>query len=439
ESWAVELALPPGLFPLLKGQFFAYSGNTGGSAGPHVHFEIRDTKSDNCLNPLLFGFPLPDAFPPAISRLAVYDRTRSVYAQSPTFIGMRKIGSKYGLTGPGVYRTGKSKVSFAVGATDRLSGSPNPNGIYSTSTLIDGRLASAFILDDINYAQTRYLNAQIDYRYKYGGGAWLQHLSPMPGDVSSVYSSDEQDGVLDLTDGEVHSVLIEVRDAAGNLSQLQFSIQYDPALAKPGSLLAAENFIPNHVNVFEEEAFEAFTSEHTVYDTVPVSFKSSPVTTAFASPVYTFIGASIPAHDSITVRIKSDVQQELKDKAVIQSFAGSRRVVQKGIWSGEWVRASFRQFGTFQLLIDTQPPAINAPPLTITGSNRIVFTPTDNFSTIKRFRAEVDGKWLRFTNNGGRSWIYTVDDRFPPGVHELKVTVEDEAGNITTKSWNIRR
>ncbi|HVG12958.1 MAG TPA: Ig-like domain-containing protein, partial [Flavisolibacter sp.] len=180
-------------------------------------------------------------------------------------------------------------------------------------------------------------------------------------------------------------------------------------------------------------------SEYAVYDTVPLTFKSASLASPSASPVYTFVGASIPAHDSITVRIKSDIQDDFKDKAVIQSFAGSRKVVQKGIWNGEWVRASFRQFGTFQLLIDNQPPAINAPPLVITKSNRIVFTPTDNLATISRFHAELNGKWLRFTNNGGRSWIYTVDDRFPPGLHELTVTVEDEAGNITIKSWNIRR
>src|SRR5690606_18972007 len=63
ESWAVDLDIPAGLFPLKKGQFFAYSGNTGGSAGPHVHFEIRDTYSDQCINPLLFGFPLADNIP----------------------------------------------------------------------------------------------------------------------------------------------------------------------------------------------------------------------------------------------------------------------------------------------------------------------------------------------------------------------------------------
>ncbi|MBD0365816.1 MAG: M23 family peptidase, partial [Flavisolibacter sp.] len=70
---------------------------------------------------------------------------------------------------------------------------------------------------------------------------------------------------------------------------------------------------------------------------------------------------------------------------------------------------------------------------------RLVFTPRDNFNTIKSFRAEIDGQWLRFTNDKSRTGIYKFDEHFPPGVHELKVMVEVEAGNISTKTWWCRR
>ena len=101
--------------------------------------------------------------------------------------------------------------------------------------------------------------------------------------------------------------------------------------------------------------------------------------------------------------------------------------------------AKFRQFGTFQVLVDEEPPTINAVPQNLTKSSRIVFTPRDNFSSIKKFRAELDGRWLRFTNNGGRTWIYTFDEKFPAGEHELRVTLEDEAGNVTSKIWMVKR
>ncbi|HYH14227.1 MAG TPA: Ig-like domain-containing protein, partial [Flavisolibacter sp.] len=87
----------------------------------------------------------------------------------------------------------------------------------------------------------------------------------------------------------------------------------------------------------------------------------------------------------------------------------------------------------------TVPPTINTPPTDLSRATRLVFTPKDNFNEIKSFRAELDGQWLRFTNDKGKVWIYKFDEKFPPGEHELKVTVEDEAGNVTTKSWTVMR
>lgn len=438
ESWRVNLTLPPGMFPVRKGQFIARSGNTGGSAGPHVHFEIRDTQTENCLNPLLFTFPIPDGVPPFISKLVMYDRNRSSYEQSPQVLSLKRNGSLYTVN---PVRVGSNRISFAIGAVDRFTGTPNPNGIYSARILMDGTPVSGFVLDDISYNDTRYMNAQIDYAYQSRGGGAVQHISPLPGARTLPYQIHNEDGFVNLTDTEPHEIEIEVRDAHSNLSRIRFTIQYDPSLQKMYTR-PEERLVPNAVNVIERDAFELYTTEYSIYDTVPVTFTADNTGAAGAvSSLFHFVGTSIPVHDLVSVRLRpaETIPDEARDRIIIKNVSGTRTTVTKASWQSGWLGARFRQFGTYQAFIDTVPPTVNAPVANLSKATRIVFTPKDNFNTIKNFRVELNGKWLRFTNDKGRNWIYTFDENFPRGNHELKVIVEDEAGNVLEKVWGVRR
>ncbi|RYZ21250.1 MAG: M23 family metallopeptidase [Chitinophagaceae bacterium] len=431
ESWAGDFYPKPGQFAVNKGSYIGLSGSTGASQGPHVHFEIRDTKTENCLNPLLFGMPIADAVPPAIGRIALYDRTRSTWAQAPQFVSA---GS--------TIRVGARRISFAIGTTDRLSGSNNPNGTYAARLLVDGSPVSEFLLDDISYNETRLINAQLDYRYKSGGGADLQHLSPLPGATAVAYKTYNGDGTVHLDDEAVHDISIEAWDPNGNKTKRSLRVQYDPALARSAETTAGDRLLPNNVNVFERPDFELYTTERTVYDTVAISWSSVDAFAAgAASPIHTFMGPNIPAHDSVTIRIRpaASLSAEQRARTVVRNKYGTRTYVQRARWNGGWAMARFRQFGSYQLFVDNDPPTVAAPPASLRGRGAIAFTPRDNSDAIRSFRLEVDGQWLRCSNDKGKTWIYSFDEKFPPGTHELKATIEDEAGNVTVKTWTVTR
>lgn len=450
EQWEVELDFPEDKFPVQKGRFIAYSGNTGGSQGPHLHFEIRDTKTDKCLNPLLFGFAVADNVAPTLIRLAVYDRGKTVYEQTPMLFSLKKTDSGYIIPKLPVLQTGLRKLSFAIQAYDVTTGSKNPNGIFSSRLLLDDEPIIGFLLDNMNYTETSYMNAHVDYKYRQSGGAYLQHLSQLPGDNGVAYRQWKGDGVITLTDTNAHTISIEVKDVYKNTATLKFAISYSDSLAvlNPGATEGGYSFVPGNINVLEKDDFELYLPEGCIYDTIPaLYFRNASMPEGALSALHQINDASIPVHEDLVVRIRpiKTVPPEWQDKLIIQRSYSRGKSIRKAEKQREWFTSKFGDFGSFQLFADIIPPEINPPgkiigdTIDLSPAKRIVFYPTDNFGVIKSFSAELNGKWLRFTNDKSRYYIYNFDERCPYGVHELKVTVEDLVGNTTTKTWWFKK
>lgn len=441
QQWKIDQELPANLFKIKKGELIALSGNTGGSQGPHLHFEIRDTKSEKVLNPLLFGFPIEDNIAPDIIRLAVYDRSISTYEQTPKIYPLKKVNGKFQPAG-GIIKVNSDKISFAITAYDRYTGSTNQNGIYKAELFKDGKEIAGFEMDSISYDDTRYLNAHIDFKTKINGGPFLQHLSKLPGYVNGIYkTAPKENGMIPLDDNDHHDIKIIVEDAQENSAVLQFDIQKTETTPVKNSS-AEKLFEPNTINIFENESLSFYLPENAIYDAF--HFKYSEKNSINGQKVFQLQNLYTPAQCYFPIKIKGNFNISDTGKIVMKQNTYNKERFQKASFEKGWYKAYFRDFGTYQLLLDISPPVVTPlfgfrDGMNISGMNKIVFSAIDNCKPIGSFNGYIDDQWILFTNDKELSFIYNIDKYCSPGEHILKIIVKDLVGNTTTKQYHFTR
>lgn len=439
EKWEQDITFSPGQFPVTKGQLIALSGNTGGSAGPHLHFEIRDTKTEECINPLLFGFNIPDGIAPIISGLYWYDRRFSTYEPGANGIAVKKADSTYTTD---VVQISSPTISFAIKAVDKANQGFNL-GIYHAELLMDDRLIYSFSIDQVSYDDTRYINGCIDYTRFSKDKISIQHLSSLPGMKLKDYSQPDLNGVITLQDEDIHDIEIILKDVNGNTSRLKTKVRLNKnseAIPQTGKTVS-----PNQGKTVASENAEISFSKNAVYDAVNFQMSEKQATNADGiSNTIVLQSPYIPVHDDYTLKIKPNrkLSGEEKGKTVVLFDYGSDTKVIKGKWDGDRMETLFNRLGTATLLLDQSLPSVspgwkdgapvNSSTLRLSGKTKI--------GDIVSFRAELDGKWLRFARVKD-DFIYVFDEKCPKGsgLHTLKVITTNTAGNINTQTFTFQR
>ena len=439
EKWEQDITFQPGQFPVTKGQFIALSGNTGGSAGPHLHFEIRDTKTEECLNPLLFGFNIPDSVAPIISGLYWYDRRFSTYEPGANGIAVKKVGNAYTAD---IVRVNSPMISFGIKAVDKANQGFNL-GIYKAEILMDGKPIYGFSIDKVSYDDTCYLNGCIDYTKFIRDKVGIQHLSLLPGMKLQNYSEPNLSGIINLQDENIHNIEIVLKDVKGNTSRLTTKVQ----LSNTGSGITSsgKTILPNEGKIMTTENAEINFSKNALYDAVNFNMyeKNSNEGNAVSNTIV-LQNPYIPVHDYYTLKIKPNrkLTKDEKDKVVVLFNYGSDKDAIKAKWNGDQTEAQFNRLGTAELILDNSLPlvsvgwkegaAVSGGILRLKGSTKV--------GDIVSFRAELDGTWLRFSRVKD-DFIYVFDEKCPKasGLHTLKVITINSAGNSNTQTFTFQR
>lgn len=421
--------------PINKNEIIGKSGNSGGSGGPHLHFEIRDTKTQEPKNPMLYNYYIKDSKPPSVRGVYIYDIGQNLKTHKELIPNSIKLFFDKDLK---QFFTNEIKVkegyiAFGLNAVDKLNFAKNSNGVYSVKLFVNDKLLLQYKMDKLSFYEQRYINSFIDYKYYVERKRRIQKLFLDPGNKLSIYNSVSNDGYLYVNAGEEYFVKIEVKDYVGNTSIVNIDVFGEGKRTEEYKNNKSILFDYKMENSFETNNFKLTIPKGALYRNISFDY-------SFKNGIYNIGDYDIPLYKKCKISFKIDEETDsLIQKIVVVNISKSNEITSLGgIIKDGYITARTNNLGKYTTLFDLNPPVITpvniSPKKYMKKEKYLSIKIKDELSGIKKYNGYIDGEWVLFEYDEKNDLLkYDLKDvKLLGNEHVLELVVEDNVDNIST-------
>ena len=435
ESYSVDISFKAGDIPVSQGDVIGFSGNTGNSGGPHLHFEVRDILTNEWIDPLAFyKSRIPDTQKPIVRGLRIYPiegKGMANGSRKKQNIPFRLDKNEQPVVTTTIEAWGE--IGFGIKAVDRMNGTGFSYGIKDILVTVDSLEVFRSHIDRFAQDESRYINSYTDYEEWAENRSFYIKTFVDPGNNARFIASRNA-GKITINEERIYNIVITLTDINGNACQTPVTIKGKKQDIAPPDTAGAKLLRWYDYNSFSAKGIRMTCPRNSLYNNLYMRYH---VYTAdeYDSPVYVLHVSPTPLHypAQLSIFIDSALTTNSNKYGIVRlTYSGNKMTWIGGVYRDGWIDTEISELGAYTVTRDLNPPKIT--PLDPNGwrnKKKISFRISDDLSGIASYRGEIDGKFVLFEYDSKNALItYSFDnERLHPGEHHLKFTVTDRCNN----------